>query len=251
MEASVEIALCKRLQMMADDELILGHRNSEWAGHAPILEEDIAFANIAQDEMGHASIWYRILVDITGDSPDRLIFFRDAPDYRNCQLVELPKGDWATTIVRQYLFDAYELVRGQMLVESKYQPLVEAGAKIRPEELYHYRHTSSWIKRLSLGTHESRERTQMALDYLWPFTIQLFSQDDTEDPLVGSGFLPETSKIEANWLNVVKPFLGESGLFSPEDYQPVNVDRREHTPHLAHLLREMQEVARMDSTARW
>ncbi len=114
MEASVELALCRRLLMMADDELILGHRNSEWAGHAPILEEDIAFANIAQDEMGHAAIWYRILSDITGDSADKLVFFRDATEYRNCQLVELPKGDWARTIVRQYLFDSFELVRSSL-----------------------------------------------------------------------------------------------------------------------------------------
>ena len=251
MEASVELALCQRLLMMADDELILGHRNSEWAGHAPILEEDIAFANIAQDEMGHASIWYNLLSDITGDNPDKLVFFRDAHEYRNCQLVELPKGDWATTIVRQYLFDAFELVRSEILLDSHYKPLVEAAGKIKPEELYHYRHTSSWIKRLGLGTEESSRRTQRTLEYLWPFTNQLFLPDEAEDPLIYAGFLPEPSGVEAQWLDIIGPFLDGSGLKTPDNYQPVEVDRSKHTEHLAVLLTEMQEVARLDRDSRW
>ncbi len=251
MEASVEYALSQRLLMMADDELILGHRNSEWAGHAPILEEDIAFANIAQDEMGHASIWYNLFSDITGEITDSLVFFREAVDYRNCQLVELPKGDWATTIVRQYLFDAFELVRAEILMESRYQPLVEAAAKIRPEEMYHYRHTSSWIKRLGLGTEESNKRTQRALEYLWPFTYQLFLPDMAENPLVTAGLLPETSRIEAQWKDIIGPVLDESGLKAPEKFNAVEVDRSEHTDHLANLLTEMQEVARLDPDARW
>jgi ring-1,2-phenylacetyl-CoA epoxidase subunit PaaC len=251
MEAFVELALCRRLLMMADDELILAHRNSEWAGHAPILEEDIAFANIAQDEMGHASIWYRILSDITGDSADKLVFFRDAAEYRNCQLVELPKGDWANTIVRQYLFDAFELVRASLLFDSHYERFAEAAGKIRPEELYHYRHTSNWIKRLGLGTQESNVRTQKALEYLWPFTNQLFGPSDGDDPAVNAGLLPETSIIESKWLDIVKPFLQESGLKAPDNYQPIEVDRSEHTPHLNLLLIEMQEVARLDPDAQW
>ena len=251
MEASVELALCQRLLMMADDELILGHRNSEWAGHAPILEEDIAFANIAQDEMGHASIWYTLLEDITGDKPDQLVFFREAGDYRNSQLVELPKGDWARTIVRQYLFDAFELVRIQLLVNSVCQPLVEAAGKIRPEELYHYRHTSNWIKRLGLGTEESHRRTQYALDYLWPFSNQLFLPEEAEGPLVSAGCFPEIFNIKAKWLEIVGPFLEEAGLKAPEDYHPIMLDRSEHTDHLTVLLTDMQEVARLDQDARW
>lgn len=251
MEASVELTLCERLLMMADDELILGHRNSEWAGHAPILEEDIAFANIAQDEMGHASIWYRLLSDITGDSADKLVFFRDADEYRNCQLVELPKGDWARTIVRQYLFDAFELVRTTFLFDSQYEQLVEAAGKIKPEELYHYRHSSNWIKRLGLGTQDSNVRMQKALEYLWPFTKQLFTPIDREDPSVNAGLFPENAIIESKWLDIVKSFLGESGLKAPDDYEPIEVDRVEHTPHLNVLLIEMQEVARLDPEAQW
>ena len=128
---------------LADDELILGQRDSEWTGHAPILEEDIAFSNIAQDELGHATIWYGLLSELTGEEPNELVFFRDFDDFRNVTLVELPNGDWAFSMLRQYLFDAFEMVRLSQLLESLYRPVAEAAAKIRMEELYHYRHTSN------------------------------------------------------------------------------------------------------------
>ena len=103
MSPEITQALAAKLLALADDEFLLGHRDSEWCGHAPILEEDIAFANIAQDEIGHASLWLNLYKDLTGDDPDRLLFFREAADYRNAQLCELPKGDWAFTMMRQYL----------------------------------------------------------------------------------------------------------------------------------------------------
>ena len=127
--------LADRLLALADDELILAHRNSEWAGHAPVLEEDIAFANLALDEMGHAAIWYGLREALTGESADRLIFFRDAGAYRNAQLVELPRGDWAFAMLRQYLFDAAESVRLPQLANSAYRPLAEAAAKIPTQGL--------------------------------------------------------------------------------------------------------------------
>ena len=105
------IALSQKFLAMADDELILAHRDSEWTGHAPILEEDIAFSNIAQDEMGHASIWYGLLQEIGGQDTDHLVFFRDDGEYRNVQIVELPNRDWAFSMMRQYLFDAFEMIR--------------------------------------------------------------------------------------------------------------------------------------------
>src|SRR6188768_2912288 len=112
----------------ADDSLILGHRNSEWAGHAPILEEDIAFSNLALDELGHAQLWYGLHAELTGSDPDRLVFFRDAKDWRNTQLVELPKGDWAFSMLRQYLFDVYENVMLGHLVESQDARIAEIAA---------------------------------------------------------------------------------------------------------------------------
>ena len=154
MEQEAEGLLNCLLLAMADDELILGHRNSEWTGHAPILEEDIAFANIAIDEMGHARLWYELYGQRIGSAVDDLVFFRDPPDFRNVRLVELPRGDWAFSMLRQYLFDAFELARAEALLQSSYRPLAEMAAKIRQEERYHYRHSESWVRRMGLGTAE-------------------------------------------------------------------------------------------------
>jgi hypothetical protein len=117
-QPALDQAVAAHLLAMADDELILGHRNSEWTGHAPILEEDIAFTNIALDELGHARLWYELHGVLTGASTDRLVFFRNAAAYRNVRLVELPRGDWAFTMLRQYLFDSFEVVRAELLLEQ-------------------------------------------------------------------------------------------------------------------------------------
>src|SRR5436190_23237046 len=148
--------LAAQLLGMADDEMVLGHRDSEWCGHAPILEEDIAFANLALDELGHAIIWYQLVADLMGKDPnvlpDELAYQRPAADFQNVRMVELPKGDWAFTLMRQYLFDTYEAVMLEKMAESQYEPLAGAAAKIRKEEIYHQRHSSAWVHRLGLGT---------------------------------------------------------------------------------------------------
>src|SRR5258708_18951852 len=174
------------LLALADDELILGPRDSEWTGHAPILEEDIAFANIAQDEIGHASLWYGLAHGLGGAETDRMVFFRSPGEYRNAPLVELPKGDWAFSMLRQYLFDAAEAERLPLLAASSHRPLAEAAAKIRTEEIYHLRHTRAWIERLAQGTNESRNRVQAALDLLWPYALQLFRPASCEPELAAS-----------------------------------------------------------------
>lgn len=251
MNAPLEHALTQKLLALADDEFILGHRNSEWTGHAPILEEDIAFANIAQDEQGHARIWYGLYSVLTGDDPDQLTFFRDADAYRNVQMVELPKGDWAFSMLRQYLFDAAELARLPYFLESKYRPLAEAAAKIRPEEIYHYRHTHSWVKRLGLGTEESNRRMQKALDTLWPLALQLFAPLPDETLLVTAAFVPPPDDVRSSWEDIVIPFLQESGLKIESLASRPQIQRDEHTPHLTDLLADMQEVARMYPEAHW
>lgn len=251
MDKTTEKALAAKLLAMADDELILGHRDSEWTGHAPILEEDIAFANIAGDEIGHSAIWYRLREAITGETPDELIFFRDAPAYRNVQMVELPNGDWAFSMVRQYLFDAYERVALERLVESAYRPLAEAAAKIRQEELYHYRHTSTWIRRLGLGTEESHRRTQRALDELWPYARQLFAPISDEDALVDAGIVPDPEALHTAWHKQVRPFLEAAGLRLPAGVTGIVAGRGDYTDHRPALLAEMQEVARLDPEAEW
>ncbi|MCL4257815.1 MAG: phenylacetate-CoA oxygenase subunit PaaC [Anaerolineales bacterium] len=159
MERAHQYALSGYLIALADDELILGHRDSEWTGHAPILEEDIAFANLALDEIGHAKLWYELAADLLGEDkttyPDKLVYFREPAQFRNMQLVELPKGDWAFSTLRQYLFDAFEALRLEALSQSSYTPLAEIAARIRTEELYHLRHSQAWVPRLGLGTQDS------------------------------------------------------------------------------------------------
>lgn len=250
MEEQLRQALTAKLLALADDELILAHRNSEWIGHAPILEEDIAMANIAQDELGHANVWLGLYETITGRDPDEVVFFREAAAYRNCQLVELPKGDWAFTILRQFLFDAYELVLLRELQNSQYEPLAAAVHKIKNEELYHFRHTSMWVKRLGLGTEESHGRLQGALDELWPYAYQLFQPLPDEQLLVNEGFSPQPNKLCTAWEALVLPRLQEAQLEVPAE-PTMLLDRTEHTPHLTHLLTDMQKVARYDPEAEW
>jgi len=249
-DARIDEQLVQFTLSMADDELILAHRNSEWTGHAPILEEDIAFSNIAQDELGHASLWYDLCCNLSDDDPDRLVFFRTPDEYRNVLMVELPKSDWAFTIARQYLFDAYELVSLNNLVNSTYRPIAEVAGKIRTEEIYHYRHTSSWIKRLGLGTEESNMRTQKALNELWSFAGQLFIDSPSIQMLADSGVAPRSEILRQEWEEIVVPFLQDSGFLIPSA-EPVDAIRGDHTGNLTSLLAEMQEVARTDPSAKW
>ncbi len=252
MDAVVRVALAERLLAMADDEFLLAHRNSEWAGHGPILEEDIAFANIALDEMGHAAIWYGLRGELTGDDTDRLVFFRNPGEYRNAQMVELPKGDWGFSILRQYLFDAAESVLLRHLAAGSYRPLAEAAAKIATEEIYHLRHTGLWLRRLGLGTAESHARTQAALNTLWPYARQLFTHLPGDGMLVSDGIIPAAAPLYREWESWAKQFLAECDLFIPEDSPPRReIPRTEHTEYLMALLSEMQSVARLDPTAEW
>jgi ring-1,2-phenylacetyl-CoA epoxidase subunit PaaC len=251
MERAAEQLLSCYLLGMADDELILGHRNSEWTGHAPILEEDIAFANIAIDELGHARLWYNLYGTITAARADDLVYFRDAPDFRNVRLVELPRGDWAFSMLRQYLFDAFELVRAEQLLQSSYRPLAEVAAKVRQEERYHYRHSAAWIRRLGLGTAESHSRTQTALDSLWPFVGQLFQPPSPDRDVLLSGVLPGVDELRAGWEAIVFPFLADAGLQLADETSAPSEGRDVHTAHLSPLLQEMQEVARLNPGAVW
>ena len=233
-----EQKLAAMLLAMADDELILAHRNSEWIGHAPILEEDIAIANIAQDELGHATIWYDLYGALTGGADaDALVFQRDADEWRNVQLVELPTGDWAFTMLRQFLFDAYELFLLRDLRGSDYAPLAQAVAKIQNEEIYHYRHSSIWVRYLGLGAAESKRRMQVALDELWGYAAQLF--------------MGETAVFHQQWHKIVSEQLTACGLVIPADDSPPTMDRCIHSLHLTSLLADMQIVARREPAARW
>ena len=246
-------ALSAHLLALADDELLLGHRASEWCGHAPILEEDIAFANLALDEIGHAGLWYGLLAELENQDrdsyADQMVFFREPREFRCIQMVELPLGDWAFSMMRQYLFDAYELVNLGELSNSQYISLANVGQKIRKEEIYHHRHTQAWIKRLGLGTDESNQRLQKALEDLWPYLGQLFTPSAAHN-LVRSGILPDSGALRSQWNHQVLPFLTSCGLTLPGEPH-LELDRSQHTPHLKVILAEMQSVARMQPEAEW
>lgn len=251
MEEKQKQALINKLTAMADDELILAHRDSEWTGHAPLLEEDIALANLAQDELGHATTLYGILKELTGQEPDQMAFFRDASAYRNVQMVELPKGDWAFTMLRQYLFDAYEHVLYTELQSSAFQPLQDFAAKVIGEELYHLRHSHMWVERLGLGTNESNLRMQNALSILWPLTSQLFQASEDDHLLIDSKIIPDPAPLHDAWKEIVKPHMANCNLAISTHATMLLAPRTEHTNHLAQLLKDMQQVARWDPKAEW
>jgi ring-1,2-phenylacetyl-CoA epoxidase subunit PaaC len=255
MTPELKYALTEQLLALADDELILGHRNSEWCGHAPILEEDIAFANIALDEIGHALMWYQLLADLLDEDrdtyPDKMVYRRAANEFRSAQFVELPKGDWAFSMLRQYLFDAAEQVRLAHLVHNYYKPLSGAAEKIRKEEIYHLRHTQAWVKRLGLGTEESNRRMQTALNQLWSYAQQLFMASPAEVVLVRENFGVYASAIREEWEANVIPFLTDSGLTMPKQFESPAFSRRQHTEHLTGLVGKLQEVAHQFPDARW
>lgn len=255
MERTHQYALSGYLTALADDELILGHRDSEWTGHAPILEEDIAFANLALDEIGHAKLWYELAADLLGEDkatyPDRQVYFREATQFRCLQWVELPKGDWAFSTLRQYLFDAFEAHRLEGLMRSNYAPLAEIAGRIRTEELYHLRHTRAWVPRLGLGTAESQRRMQAALDELWPYAQALGAPLPGELDLLAAGVAPGSSSLFDVWAGEVTAFLREASLQVPATDNAVVADRRVHSEYFGALIEDLQTVARLDPEAVW
>lgn len=250
--APLRDALIGFLHAMADDELILGHRDSEWTGHAPIIEEDIAFSNLAQDEMGHAMTWYSVAHDLGAPPPDRVAFFRSATEFRNATLVELPKDDWAFTIVRQYLFDMSEQVRYGSLLSSSYQPIADVVAKLRGEENFHLMHSRSWVERLGDATDESHRRMQDALNLAWPHALGLFEPTTGESVLVAEGVKSSEDDLREQWHTQVNSVLEAATLAIPESANVASGGRAgKHTAHLDELLEELQKVIHLEPDVPW
>ena len=242
------------LLRLADDRLVLGHRLSEWCGHAPILEEDIALANIALDLVGQATA----LLDLAaaregrGRTADALAFLRDAREYRNLQLAELPNGDFAVTIVRQFLFDAYDQLLLDALTRSADGELAGIAGKAVKEARYHLRHSAEWVVKLGDGTAESHARAQAALDDLWRFTGEPFLADDVDRSLAAAGIAPDPASLREPWLARVREVVAAATLRLPEDRSVARGGRQGlHTEHLGHMLAEMQSVVRAHPGAEW
>lgn len=239
---------------LGDDRLILGHRLSEWCGHGPILEEDIALTNIALDLIGQATLFLKLAADAEGHgrTEDDLAFLRDGIDFRNVLLVELPHGDFAFTIVRQLLFSVFSLRQLEEIAASGGSELAGVAAKAAKETRYHVRHAAHWVVTLGDGTDESHARTQAALDDLWRYTGELFipTAADIKASDTGVGVNPQS--LEASWRELVGDTLARAGLVIPEPgYMQRGGREGRHTEHLGHLLAEMQILARSHPGAQW
>jgi ring-1,2-phenylacetyl-CoA epoxidase subunit PaaC len=239
---------------LGDDSLILGHRVSEWCGHGPILEEDIALTNIALDLIGQATslLEYAGKIEGKGRDGDALAFLRYDRDYKNLLLVEQPNGDFGQTIMRQFLFDAYRKPLFERLQQSKDKKLAAIAEKSLKETKYHLKHSSEWVIRLGDGTEESKERIQTALNDLWKYTHELFIQDPVEMALQAEGVIPSMEDVEQDWTSHVHAVLQEATLSIPENGWKREGGRRGmHSEHLGYLLAEMQYMQRAYPNMEW
>jgi ring-1,2-phenylacetyl-CoA epoxidase subunit PaaC len=239
---------------LADDRLILGHRLSEWCGHAPILEEDIALANIALDCIGQAGFLYGEAAASEGNirTADEIVYFREAVEYRNLLLVEQPNIDFAHTIVRQILYDAYGVLLFDKLQQSRHPQLSGIAQKAVKELRYHFRHSSQWLLRLGDGTEESRRRAQRAVDRLWRYSGEMFMTDALETSLAAEGIAVRSSELKETWTATIEQLFTAATLTIPAGSTMHSGGRSgNHTEHLGHLLAEMQIVARSFPDIQW
>ena len=234
----------------ADDALVLGHRLSEWCGNAPMMEEEMALANMGLDLLGQATALYAYAATLEGNgrSEDDYAFLRDERGFGNLLLVEQPNGDFAYTMIRQFLYSAFIDLYWQVLKASPDATLAAIAAKAEKESAYHLRHSAEWVIRLGDGTAESHKRAQAALDILWPFTGELFTPED-EDL---QGIVPNPEDLRASWQGEVSSIIARATLKLPADGWMQKGGRDGlHTEHLGHLLTEMQYLPRSFPGATW
>jgi ring-1,2-phenylacetyl-CoA epoxidase subunit PaaC len=255
LDSQSRTALFEFLLRLGDDRLVLGHRLSEWCGHAPVLEEDIALTNIALDEIGQATAFLHLAGEVEAKhrTEDDLAYFREATHFRNVQLVEQPNGDFAFTVARQFFFDTYNYLLLGELQKSLYVHLAGIAAKGLKEATYHLRHSKEWMLRLGDGTEESHRKAQDAVDNLWRFTGELFFFDEVEHRLAAQGIIPIFETLQPRWEEIISSVLSSATLsFPPKGTHPVSGSRKgKHSEHLGHLLAEMQILARSYPGARW
>ena len=248
-------ALVEFLLRQGDNALVLGHRVSEWCGTAPALEEDIALANTALDLIGQTKLWLEYAAEIEGQgrSADDLAFLRDAYDFRNLLLVELPNRDFAHTLVRQFLFDAFHLPWLTALQSSSDQNVVDIAAKSLKEALYHLDRTRETVIALGDGTALSNQKMQTALDRLWPFAGEVFRDDDIDTEMATRGIAPLPSSVREQWEETVMATFHDAYLTPSKDPFSHSGGRTgtRHTEHLGHMLATMQVLQRSHPGATW
>ncbi|MDO5603535.1 MAG: 1,2-phenylacetyl-CoA epoxidase subunit PaaC [Paracoccus sp. (in: a-proteobacteria)] len=247
-------ALFEYLLRMGDNALILGHRNSEWCGHGPVLEEDIALANMALDLIGQTSLWLGLAGEVEGRgrSADDLAYLRDAWDFRNLLLLERPNGDFGATLMRQFLFDAFHFHQLGALMDSADARVAAIAAKARKEVSYHLERSAEQVIALGDGTQESRRRMQDALEDQWGYALEMFVADDTDRKMADAGIGPDPETLRAAWDETVTAVLDEATLTRPESgYVHKGGKQGRHTEHLGYILAEMQFLQRAYPGAVW
>ncbi|MDM1274809.1 MULTISPECIES: 1,2-phenylacetyl-CoA epoxidase subunit PaaC [Acinetobacter] len=249
-----QTVLAQFLLHVGDSQLILSHRLAEWCGHAPELELDIALANIGLDLLGQARTALSLAGEIEGlgRDEDKLAYFRTEREYRNLLLCEQPNGDFAQTMVRQWLMDLYHLELFSALSQSQQADVAAFAVKSLKEVKYHLRFSTTWMERLSLGTAEAHEKTQQGLNQLWRFTAELFEQTADEQQLVAQGILPDFAPLKAAWTAQVQTELQRFGLSLPDTgaYRS-GAKQGLHTEHLGFILAELQYMQRSYPNMAW
>ncbi|MBK9712585.1 MAG: phenylacetate-CoA oxygenase subunit PaaI [Kouleothrix sp.] len=275
-------SLTELLLALADDEFVTGYANSEWTGIAPVLEEDIAFSSLAQDELGHARLLYELLAELQrsgvggqgsegsdslipearSPTPDEIAYGRPPPGFRNAQLAERPRGDWAYSVSRQFLYDTADYIRLDSLRRSSYAPLATAAGSIIREEKYHLLHGQTWLERLARAGEEARRRQREAFESLWPDALGLFEPLAGEAELLAAGALPDSfGALEQRWLSSIAAPLRQLDLPFPFDESPAGWRARvspryggrrgEHSASFLELHDNITSVYRLDPSAKW
>lgn len=248
------LALFDWLQRMGDNTLILGHRVSEWCGHAPMIEEDIALANTALDLIGQTTLWleYAGEVEGAGRTADNLAYLRDAAQFRNVLLVERPNGDFGHTLMRQFLFDAWHVEMLAALTRSSDTRVAEIAAKAGKEVAYHVERSGDLVIRLGDGTAESHGRMAGALTRLWPYTGEMLTADATDAAMAEAGVAPALDSLRPAWEARVREVLDAATLPMPEEgFQHLGGKQGRHTEHLGYILAEMQFLQRAYPGQTW
>lgn len=247
--------LLKFVLKCGDDRLILSHRLAELCGHAPILEEDIALSNISLDLLGQTTLFYKYASELEGkgNTEDFFAYRRNERQFLNLLLVEQANDDFAYTIARQFLFDAYEIFFYEELIKSNDEQLSAIAQKSIKETKYHLRHSSQWILRLGDGTDISKSKIQTALDYLWMYSGEMFEIDENEQILIDNNIIPNNFIIYDKWIQLISKIFDEAKLNRPDTKSFMQSGGRKgiHTENLGHILAEMQYLTRSFPDAKW
>lgn len=243
------------LLRQGDNALVLGHRVSEWCGTAPALEEDIALANTALDLIGQTQMWldYASEVEAKGRTADDLAYLRDAYDFRNLLLLETPNRDFGNTLMRQFLFDAYQVPFLKALETSTDQRIADIAVKSGKEAQYHLERSSDTVIALGDGTEESNTKMQEALNRLWPYAGEVFQSDAVDQTMAKIGIAPDPSSLRGEWEQTIRSVMSDACLQIPEDTfaHLGGKNGKRHTEHLGHMLATMQVLQRSYPGATW